>query len=59
MIGSPFFLCEDGKAQVLMGGCQNWKAESPGATVYWIYMQNLVGQFCKQLRVGLAFRMVL
>ena len=30
---SLFFLCADGKAQVLMAGCQNWKAQSPGATV--------------------------
>ena len=26
---SLFFLCADGKAQVLMAGCQNWKAETP------------------------------
>ena len=37
---SLFFLCADGKAQVLMAGCQNWKAESPGATVCWVYMRN-------------------
>ena len=30
---SLFFLCADRKAQVLMGGCQNGKAESLGATV--------------------------
>ena len=35
-----FFLCADGKAQVLMAGCQNWKAESPGATVCWVCMCN-------------------
>ena len=34
------FLCADGKAQVLMAGCQNWKAESPGATVCWVCMRN-------------------
>ena len=37
---SLFFLCADGKAQVLMAGCQNWKAESPGATVCWVCMRN-------------------
>ena len=37
---SLFFLREDGKAQVLMAGCQNWKAESPGATVCWLCMRN-------------------
>ena len=35
-----FFLCADGKAQVLIEGCQNWKAESPGATVCWVCMCN-------------------
>ena len=35
-----FFWCADGKAQVLMAGCQNWKAESPGATVCWVCMCN-------------------
>ena len=30
---SPFFLSADRKAQVLMAGCQNWKAQSLGATV--------------------------
>ena len=34
------FLCADGKAQVLMAGCQNWKAESLGATVCWVCMRN-------------------
>ena len=38
MIGSPFFLVR--KAHVLMVGCQNWKAESPGATVCWVCMRN-------------------
>ena len=37
---SLFFLCADGKAQVLMAGCQNWKAETPGATVCWVCMRN-------------------
>ena len=37
---SLFFLCADGKAQVLMAGCQNWKAESLGATVVWVSMRN-------------------
>ena len=37
---SLFFLCADGKAQVLMAGCQNWKAESPGATLCWVCMRN-------------------
>ena len=37
---SLFFLCTDGKAQVLMAGCQNWKAESLGATVCWVCMCN-------------------
>ena len=37
---SLFFLCADGKAQVLMAGCQNWKAESPGATVCWVCRRN-------------------
>ena len=37
---SLFFLCADGKAQVFMAGCQNWKAESPGATVCWVCMRN-------------------
>ena len=40
---SLFFLCADGKAQVLMAGCQNWKAESPGATVCWVCMRNRAG----------------
>ena len=39
-LGVDFFLCADGKAQVLMAGCQNWKAESPGATVCWVCMRN-------------------
>ena len=30
---SLFFLCADGKAQVLMAACQNWKAETLGATL--------------------------
>ena len=33
---SLFFLCAGGKAQLLMAGCQNWKAESPRATVCWV-----------------------
>ena len=37
---SLFFLCADGKAQVLLAGCQIWKAESPGATVCWVCMRN-------------------
>ena len=37
---SLFFLCADGKAQVLMAGCQNWNAESTGATVCWVCMRN-------------------
>ena len=37
---SLFFLCADGKAQLLMAGCQNWKAESRGATVWWVCMRN-------------------
>ena len=37
---SLFFLCADGKAQVLMAGYQNWKAESPGATVCWVCKRN-------------------
>ena len=35
-----FFLSADGKAQVLMAGCQKWKAEFPGATVCWVCMRN-------------------
>ena len=37
---SPFFLCANGKAQVLMAGRQNYKAESPGATVCCVRMRN-------------------
>ena len=37
---SLFFLCADWKAQVLMAGYQNWKAESPGANVWWVCMHN-------------------
>ena len=37
---SLFSLCADGKAQVLMAGCQNWNAESRGATVCWRCMRN-------------------
>ena len=47
MIGSPFFfffLCANGKSQVLMAGYQNRKAESPGATVCWVCMRN--GALC-------------
>ena len=41
MIGSPpFFLHAHGKAQVLMAGCQNWKAKSPDATVCWVCMRS-------------------
>ena len=40
---SLFFLCADGKAQVLMAGCQNWKAESPGATVCMFTMLTMLG----------------
>ena len=28
-----FVLCAHGKAHLLRAGCQNWKAQSPGATV--------------------------
>ena len=35
-----FFLCADGKAQLLMAGCRDWKAESPGATVCWVCMHS-------------------
>ena len=34
------YWCADEKAQVLMAGCHNWKAESPGATACWVYMRN-------------------
>ena len=34
------FVCADGKAQVLMAGCQNWRAQSRGATVCWVRMRN-------------------
>ena len=37
---SLFFLCADGKAQGLMAACQNWKAESPSATLCWVRMRN-------------------
>ena len=37
---SLFFMCADGKAQVLMAGCQNWKAESLGATVCLVSMRS-------------------
>ena len=37
---SLFFLCAIGKAQVLMAGCHNWKAESPGAIVCWVCMRD-------------------
>ena len=39
---SLFFFFADGKAQVLMASCQNWKAESPGATLCWLCMRNRV-----------------
>ena len=32
----PFFLCADGKAQILMANCKNWKAEAPQASVCWV-----------------------
>ena len=31
-----FFLCADGKAQILMANCKNWKAEAPQALVCWV-----------------------
>ena len=31
-----FFLCADGKAQILPSGCNNWKAESPLVIVCWV-----------------------
>ena len=31
-----FFLFADGKAQILMANCQNWKAEAPQASVCWV-----------------------
>ena len=37
---SLFFLFAYGKAKVLMAGCQNWKAECPGATVCCVCMRN-------------------
>ena len=37
---SLFLLSADGKARVLMAGCQSWKADSPGATVPWVCMCN-------------------
>ena len=37
---SLFFLHEDGKAQLLMAGYQNWKAKSHSVTVCWVCMRN-------------------
>ena len=31
-----FFLCADGKAQILMANCKNSKAEAPQAMVCWV-----------------------
>ena len=31
-----FFLCADGKAQILMANCKNGKAEAPQASVCWV-----------------------
>ena len=31
-----FFLCADGKAQILMANYKNWKAEAPQASVCWV-----------------------
>ena len=31
-----FFLCGNGKAQILMANCNNWKAEAPQASVCWV-----------------------
>ena len=47
---SHFVLCADGKAQVLMAGCQNWKAKSPGATMCWVCMRSRA--LCLGARVG-------
>ena len=33
---TPFFLCADGKAQILMANCKNWKAEAPQALACWV-----------------------
>ena len=34
------FLCADGKAQILLSGCKNRKAESPHAIVCWVCGRN-------------------
>ena len=34
------FFCAGGKAYGLMAGYQDWKAESPGATVCWVCMRD-------------------
>ena len=31
-----FFLCADGKAQIVMANCKNWKGEAPQASVCWV-----------------------
>ena len=35
-----FFLCADGKAQILLSGGKNWNAESPQAIVCWVCGRN-------------------
>ena len=35
-----FFLCADGKAQILMANCKNFKAEAPRAMVCWVCGRN-------------------
>ena len=37
---TPFFLCADGKAHILLSGCRNWHAESPHAILCLVYGRN-------------------
>ena len=36
----PFFVCADGKVQILLTGCKNWKDKSPHAIVCWVCGRN-------------------
>ena len=38
--GTLCFLCADGKAQVLIANCRNWRAEAPRASVCWVCRCN-------------------
>ena len=41
--GTMFFLSADGKAQILMANCKNWKAEAARASVCWVCGRNRAG----------------